>query len=66
MPSTIGRMDRSGAGYSFTSFPPVTIGRRGRFSHREVANNLLYGVVHAGRRLAHIGRWIQAPQGVDA
>lgn len=51
MPSTIGRMDRSGAGYSFTSFPPVTIGRRGRFSHREVANNLLYGVVH-GRTAA--------------
>ena len=37
---------RFGAGYSFTSFPPLTIGSRGRFSHREGGNNLLYGVVH--------------------
>ena len=40
-----------GAGYSFTSFPPLTIDRRGRFSHREGRNKFLYGVVH-GRTAA--------------
>ena len=44
-----------GAGYSFTSFPPLTIGRRGRFSHRQGGNNLLYGVVH-GRTAAGMYR----------
>lgn len=37
--------------YSFTSYPPLDLNRRGRFTHHELGNNFLDGVIH-GRTAA--------------